>query len=230
MNAKMNNMLEAAMPAPPPLTSFLKVLLEEGTPADTKDEADADPNFGDLYGKEQNLPQNTARMEACVRGLVRDFNAVCLKRGTTYPNLDGFFDGLAKFYIEGSLQFEDPVKQLLFEEMREKLIRNTPLLRVFLFLAKDAGVELRTLQASTCRTYVNATATAYRMAGKGRFVPSDEANFPRYNVFMNQCLKRCVRLSFNLFDNCFSIPQAIQKGIDHQNGTINGGPTHFARF
>ena len=141
MNAKMNNMLEAAMPAPPPLTSFLKVLLEEGTPADTKDEADADPNFGDLYDKEQNLPQNTARMEACVRGLVRDFNAVCLKRGTTYPNLDRFFDGLAKFYTEGSLQFEDPVKQLLFEEMREKLIRNTPLLRVFLFLAKDAGVE-----------------------------------------------------------------------------------------
>ena len=64
---------------------------------------------------------------------------------------------------------------------------------MFLLVAKDAGVELRTLQASTCRTYVNAIATAYRMAGKGRFAPSNEAHFPRCNVFVTQCLKRLVQ-------------------------------------
>ena len=118
------------MPAPPDLTMLLDVLLDQDDAEDQK--PDADPNFGDLYEGGDNLARNTARMQACVKSALRDFNAVCLKKGTVYQNLDRFFDGMAKFYIEGCLQFDDPVKQLLFEETREKFSRCTHHVRVFL--------------------------------------------------------------------------------------------------
>jgi hypothetical protein len=121
MNAKARNMLEAAIPPPPPLSTLLTVLLEQVH----ADQVEDDPHFGKLYEGADNLQRNSARMQACVTGVLRDFTAVCRKKGTVYENVDRFFNGMAKFYIEGSLQFDDPVKQLLFEETREKFSRCT---------------------------------------------------------------------------------------------------------
>ena len=93
MNAKARNMLEAVMPEPPSVTLLLSVLLDSQD-SEVNAEAEVDPNFGDLYEGGDALARNTARMQACVKDVLTDFNAVCRKKGTEYDHLDRFFDQL----------------------------------------------------------------------------------------------------------------------------------------
>ena len=74
MNAKTPNMLEALMPAPPSVTTLINVLLEQSP--EVEEQLATDPNFGDMYDDVEGLARNSARMQACVKGILRDFHSV----------------------------------------------------------------------------------------------------------------------------------------------------------
>ena len=195
------------MPALPTVDQLFAVLLQPQAPAGP------DALFGNLYDDRVDRSKSTVKveeifgwaphktffyiilqMEAVAVRAALDFHQKLKAKNAETQDLDAFFLIWARATLSKECQFDTPEKCAECEKKQMELCG-----------------EIKNWSPVSLRTYVNAVGSAYKYAGDkpknvrfssssfvggGAFVTSDTVHFPRFNAFMNGCIKRCTKTTF----------------------------------
>ena len=175
MSKRMENMLDATLPPPPPVNDFMECLREV---ADGK----AKPVEGDLFdGVFENevdtvgKPAGTMGVHKTAVRLVLNFEALRALKGVELADLDVWFEQFAKFVIDVRTITQDKDQQKRILKKREELSGDPK--------------ALRSISPLSMRTYVNGLAVMYNQSGRTTKVSfSSTMQFPKFNAFMRGCV------------------------------------------
>ena len=175
MSKRMENMLDATLPPPPPVNDFMECLREV---ADGK----AKPVEGDLFdGVFENevdtvgKPAGTMGVHKTAVRLVLNFEALRALKGVELADLDVWFEQFAKFVIDVRTITQDEDQQKRILKKREEFSGDPK--------------ALRSISPLSMRTYVNGLAVMYNQSGRTTKVSfSSTMQFPKFNAFMRGCV------------------------------------------
>ena len=176
MSKQLKNMVEAAQPPTPPVSTFIQYVekLLVGESATVRPE---NRLFAESFPEEEAKKEKSKNSHIGARVAI-DYEKVQSKAGLegTITEMDDWLCGLAKFVILPELLLDDPVAQADLRARRQTLCKDV--------------CNPRFLTCSSFRGYVNALFKSIKELKGPAMVSSCTKSFPRFNDLMNCAVKK----------------------------------------